>query len=316
MIWKKLATIAVLLPVALAPAALAAQTGHQAAPPHQTVPPAAQDTPAPAAPDQSSPFTDAQALTANPATPPNCEGAACDAKLPHITIATPAPAPAPWPLQERIAWTASLLLTIVAYVGIILALSALRKIERQTRYGETAAQAAADSANAVLLLAQTQAETQKRVERPWILVAAEPAPGVPNSFTIVATNRGRGPARIVALNEEVTTAADESQLPAAPTYTSEPRTPVVPMILLPGESTAVKSFRRDDVRLICDTEEHLRRVEEWEEKIYFYGVVAYRDLRSPDEKQVYETSWCCWYIHGRQKSGMVMAGPPEYNRHS
>ncbi len=259
---------------------------------------------------------DAQALTANPATPPNCEGAACDAQLPHITIATPAPAPAPWPLQERIAWAASLLLTIVAYVGIMLALSALRKIERQTRYAETAAQAAADSAKAALLFAQTQAEAQKRVERPWILVTAEPAPGVPNSFTIVATNRGHSPARIVTLAEEVTSAADESQLPVAPTYTSEPRVPVVSMILLPGESTGIKSFHRDDMKLVCYTEEHLRRVEDWEEKIYLYGTVAYRDLRSPDENQVYETSWCCWYIHGRQKSGMVTAGPPGYNRHT
>jgi hypothetical protein len=325
MIWKKLAMIAVLLPGALAPVARAAQTGHQAAPPYQTAPSAAPSAPVRATPAPASPAasTAAPAPTVNPATETKCEGGACDAALPHITIATPAPAPAPWPLQDRIAWAASLLLTIMAYVGIMLALSALRKIERQTRYGETAAQAAADSAKAALLLAQTQAqaqaqqaESQAQAERPWILITAEPAPGIPNAFIVVATNRGRGPARIVALAEEVTCATDESQLPPVPAFPGEPHAPVVPMILLSGESTDIKSFCRDDVKSVCGTEERLRRVEDWEEKIYLYGVITYRDLRSTDDKHFYETSWCCWYIHGRQKSGMMMAGPPQYNRHS
>ena len=241
----------------------------------------------------------------------------------HITIATPAPAPSPWPLQDRIAWAASLILTIMAYVGIMLAVSALRKIERQTRYGETAAQAAAESAKAALLLAQTQAQAQARqaeaqaqAERPWILVTAEPAPGVPNGFTVVATNRGHSPARIVSLAEEITIAAMSRNCPPLPRFSSEPHAPAVPIILLPGESTGIKSFRRDDVKSFCGTEERLRRVENWEEKIYLYGAVVYQDLRSIDEKQIHETSWCCWYIHGRQTSGMVMAGPPQYNRHS
>jgi hypothetical protein len=222
-------------------------------------------------------------------------------------------------LQDRIAWAASLILTIMAYVGIMLAVSALRKIERQTRCGETAAQAAAESAKAALLLAQAQAqqaEAQAQAERPWVLITAEPAPGVPNAFTVTASNRGHGPARIVSLAEEITTAVDESQLTTAPAFASEPRAPVVPIILLPGESTGIKSFRRDDVKSLCITEERLRRVEDWEEKIYLYGSVVYQDLRSIDEKQVHETSWCCWYIHGRQKSGMVMAGPSQYNRHT
>jgi hypothetical protein len=311
MISKHPAMMAVLLSVALAPAALAAQTGNQAAPTHQTVPSAA-SAPAAPAPAPSAASSTAPLGATNPATRTDCEGGACDAPLPHITIATPAPAPAPWPLQDRIAWAASLLLTIMAYVGIMLALSALRKIERQTRYAETAAQAADESAKAALLLAQAQVQA----DRPWILITAEPAPGIPNGFTVVATNRGHGPARIVSLAEEVTCAKDESQLPPVPAFTAEPHPPVVPMILLPGESTDIKSFHRNDVKSFCDTEERLRRVEDWEEKIYLYGTVAYQDLRSPDEKRVHETSWCCWYIHGRQKSGLAMAGSPQYNRHS
>jgi hypothetical protein len=42
----------------------------------------------------------------------------------------------------------------------------------------------------------------------------------------------------------------------------------------------------------------------------------YRDLVSPQGSNEHETNWCCWYIHGRQKSGMVIAGPPSYNSHT
>jgi hypothetical protein len=60
----------------------------------------------------------------------------------------------------------------------------------------------------------------------------------------------------------------------------------------------------------------IKRIENWEEKVFVYGKVLYRDLIEPADKQVHETSWCCWYIHGRQKSGLVIAGPPEYNVHT
>ncbi len=76
----------------------------------------------------------------------DCQSGPCDYQPPHITIATPAPAPAPWPLQERIAWGANVLLALLGYAGIMMALSTLKKIERQTKYGETAATAAAESA--------------------------------------------------------------------------------------------------------------------------------------------------------------------------
>jgi hypothetical protein len=215
-------------------------------------------------------------------------------------------------LQERIGWAANLILVLIAYVGIMLALSTLRKIERQARYGEAAAHAAAESAKAALLLAQAQ----ERAERPWIVIAPEPVPGIHDSFTVVATNRGRSPARIISLIDEVTIVHDESHLPPAPAFKNEPHAPRVLTILLPGESTGIKSFHRDDVKSVCETTEDLHRVEEWETKIYLYGVITYADLRAPSEEPARETSWCCWYIHGRQKSGMVMAGPPEYNRHT
>lgn len=307
MISKSLTMRVVLLPFALAPVACAAQAGHQAAPTHQIAP---SGTPVAAAPAPAHGST-AAPVTVNPSTPPNCEGGACDVMPSHITIATPAPAPAPWPLQDRIAWAASLILTIMAYVGIMLAVSALRKIERQTRYAETTAQAAADSAKAALLFAENQA----KAERSWILISTKPTPGVINGFSVVATNRGHSPARIVSLTEDLIIVPDEAQLPLAPVFKTEPSPPLAPILLLPGESASIKTFQRDEVNSVCESPEQVLRVEDWKEKIYLYGKVAYTELVGSGD-DVHETGWCCWYIHGRQKSGMIMSGPLDYNRHT
>jgi hypothetical protein len=40
------------------------------------------------------------------------------------------------------------------------------------------------------------------------------------------------------------------------------------------------------------------------------------DLLSSPGKQIHETDWCCWYVHGEKESALLVAGPPEYNRHT
>jgi len=216
-------------------------------------------------------------------------------------------------LHDRIAWAANLVLVILGYAGILLAISTLKKIERQTKVGEAAAEAAAESAQAALLHAQAMIHA----ERPWLLVTVEPSRSIENGFTVMATNRGRSPARIIAMAEQVRIAIDEAHLPDTPEYKSgEPGAPRVPVILLPGESTGIKSFCRDDLKGLCNSEETFKRIKDWEEKVYLYGKLVYRDLIAPPDEQIHETAWCCWYIHGLQKSGLVIAGPPSYNLHT
>ena len=195
----------------------------------------------------------------------------------------------------------------------MLALATLRKIERQSHYAEAAAQAAADSAQAALLHAQAIIRT----ERPWILISVEPSRSLDNGFTVTATNRGRGPARIVSTIDKITSAVDQSHLPEQPEFDElAPSAALSSVILLPGESTGIKSFNRDEVKSFCGSDEKLRRVEKWEELILLYGKVTYKDLMEVGGDATHETAWCCWYIHGRQKSGMVMTGPAAYNRHT
>ena len=198
----------------------------------------------------------------------------------------------------------------------MMALSLLKKIERQTKYVEVAAQAASDSAQAALLHSQAILNA----ERPWVLITAVPSPSIENGFMVLATNRGRSPARLVAITQETRLAVDEAHMPGIPEFKSDPdddeELPPVSIILLPGEVTTIKTFSRDDVKGVCCSEEKLRKVENWEERIFLYGKVVYKDLLAPIQESPHQTGWCCRYIHGRQKSGMVMAGTQEYNVHT
>jgi hypothetical protein len=249
---------------------------------------------------------------ASAAAHPDCNGPGCEDQQP-LRVISVSPPPASWLLRDRIAFGATLALAAAGWIGIFGALSLLRKIERSTIAQEIAATAAQDTAQALLLNAQAQAQA----ERPWVLVNVEHSPAQENSFQIVAANRGRSPARITALPEETRFVIDEDRLPATPEYKREKATtPFVPIILLPGESTVIKTFRRDQVQSLCESPERFKRIEGWEDKLFFYGRVLYRDLVAPAETEPNETNWCCWYIHGRQKSAMVMAGPAEYNAHS
>ena len=243
----------------------------------------------------------------------DCNGFPCDNQQPRFVVNVPNPPPSPWLLRDQISWGAELVLVVFGYVGIMLALSTLKKIERQTRIAEALVQAAADSAQAALLHAQALIDS----ERPWLVITVEPSLNIKNAFTILATNRGRTPARIIANLERITIAPDEAHLPETPAYEDvAPGAPLVPIILLTGESTSLKSFSRDDAVALPKTEEELRRLDTWENKIFIHGKVTYRDLIAPPDQQIHTTDWCCWYIHGRQKSGLVIAGPPKYNQHT
>ena len=134
---------------------------------------------------------------------------------------------------------------------------------------------------------------------------------------MVATNRGRSPARVVGMANETRIAANEAQLPGIPEYTPvDPELPPVSIILLPGESTNIRSFCRGEVKGVCESEEQTAADRNWEERIFLYGKMEYKNLMAPTEQTAHETRWCCRYIHGRQKSGLVMAGTQEYNLHT
>jgi hypothetical protein len=314
MIHKTLAMCAILLALpqapGTAPASRPAISQPATARPVQIPTAPVYTTTAPAAGTSAHPATQPPAAQASA----DCNGFPCDDQQQRPMIVNiPPPAPTPWLMHERIAWGANIVLAVLGYVGIMIALSVLKKIERQTRSSETAATAAALSAQAALLNAQAVIDA----ERPWLLISVEPSVGQENAFIVTVTNRGLTPASIAATSEQIRIAVDETHLPAAPEYDkSEPTPPLVPIILVPGETSGIKTFSREEARGVCESDERFKKVENWDEKIFIYGKVIYRDLIAPPDKQTHETSWCCWYIHGRQKSGLVISGPEGYNSHT
>ena len=147
-----------------------------------------------------------------PASKGDCNGGPCEDQQPRVVVTLPAPAPETWSWHDRIQWAANMMLAVVGYVGIMVALQVMRKIERQTVSSEAAAAAAALGAEAALLNAQAIHDSQ----RPWLLITVEPSPKIEDTFSIMATNRGRTPATIVSTAEGIEFAIDESYLPAIP----------------------------------------------------------------------------------------------------
>ena len=308
MIVRALASIAVLFSLVQANVP-GPSAGSAAKPTTGTAPPAANASSTPQSSSPAETHTPSQSATVKS----DCTGANCEEQQPHFIVTLPPQPPQPWLLRERISWGTYLVLALVGYVGILLALSTLKKIERNTVLAETTAQAALDASQAALAPAQAILLS----ERPWVLVSVEPTINKPNCFTITATNKRRTPATITALFEQVGIKSDEAHLPSSPEYDENQGTqPMIPVTLVPGESTPIRVFSRDDVAAICESEERVKRIENCDEKIFLHGRVAYRDLVAPRGSNEHETNWCCWYIHGRQKSGMVIAGPPGYNSHT
>jgi hypothetical protein len=345
MILKGLATFAVLL--AFTPAPLTPQTTTPAATQPQT-PAAHPQTPAThpltSATNPQTPATHPQTPVTRPSTPaarpqtsspypetspsltpakPDCNGVPCETQAPNFVVTLPDPKPAPWPIHDRILWAACLVLAFVGYAGVLF----LRRIEHNTRAIEVLAGALQESASAATAAATAASETAQSgllhaqsivsAERPWVLVTAEPSRGMDSSFEITATNRGRTPATITSALDQVVFASDEAHLPGAPEFKPvESGARFVPIILLPGEAATLKTVRREDARDLCGSDEKFARIESWEERIFLCGKVAYTDLIAPAGKEAHETNWCCWFIHGKQRSALVPAGGQEYNAHS
>jgi hypothetical protein len=274
---------------------------------------AGQDAASPAAPGKQSSAaasgaqsTDGQQSTASPDQnqPVN---------QPQIIVNPTPPAPAEWGWRQQVTWGATIVLAVLGYVGIMLALRTLKSIDKHLVAGTSTTQAAMDSANAALALAQAIASS----ERPWIVVTVEPFLTMENSFKVMASNRGRSPARIVSSLDQVKIVADEKSLPAEPEFDKvdagdEPE----PIVLLPGEATGIWALNRSDLATICKAPDVLKRVERWQDTLFLYGRIQYMELTAAGDKAPHETYWCCRYIHGEKSSALVMAGSPAYNKHT
>jgi hypothetical protein len=277
---------------------------------------------APAIAGQDASDTQAHPKQGNSATPPpqsteSQSPAAAEqsqpSNQPQIIVNPTPPAPTEWGWRQQVTWGATIVLAVLGYVGIMLALRTLKSIDQHLVAGTSTTQAAMDSANAALALAQAIASS----ERPWIVVTVEPFLTMENSFKVMASNRGRSPARIISSLDQVKIAADEKNLPAEPEFEKvEAGDEPEPIVLLPGEATGIWALNRSDLATICKSPDVLKRVERWQDTLFLYGRIQYMELTAIGDKAMHETFWCCRYIHGEKSSALVMAGSPAYNKHT
>lgn len=223
-----------------------------------------------------------------------------------IVVPQAAPAQTTWGWREQLTWGSTIVLAILGYIGIMLALRMLKNIDQHLQAGTA-------SSGAALALAQAIANS----ERPWIVVTVEPFLTMENSFKVMASNRGRSPARIVSSVDSMKVALDEASLPKMPELEEiAPGDEPEPIVLLPGEATGIWALNREDLPTICKSPDELRKVQRWEENLFLYGRIRYIELASIGEPHMHETFWCCRYIHGEKSSTLVMAGTPAYNKHT
>ncbi|MDE3162550.1 MAG: hypothetical protein KGL64_04765 [Acidobacteriota bacterium] len=310
-VWSLVSLLAIAL--AAAPAGAQLTTG--------TSRPAATTAPAATHPVTSSPQLPASTHSTSvapkqPQTTPEEPPVAQDtvaSQQPQIIVTSPPPAANTWLWHERVAWAASIVLAVLGYVGILLALRTLGAIRRSNEASLETARAALTASES--MLSQTKALLE--FERPWILVHVEASLTAENSFMVTASNRGRRPARITQLIDQVNMVPADAELPPNPEFdATETPDQEEPTILLPGESTVIARFHRKDIAQICKTESQLQRVASWKEVIYLLGRVTYLDISPASaDASPYQTDWCCRYIHGETKSALIIGGPQAYNRH-
>ncbi|MGA2148103.1 MAG: hypothetical protein ABSH49_24405 [Bryobacteraceae bacterium] len=203
----------------------------------------------------------------------------------------------PASIFENIAFVENLALAIAGVVGIIIGLCTLRKIERQSKSGEIAANAAMLNAQAVI-----------DAERPWFVAAVERSGENPGLYRIRITNRGRSPAQLYEIFAEHALVDRPENLPVPPRYQS--------LCLLPDSRFFASGDSFTD-------REHLEGFNpefmiEHESKSQFdflivYGKVTYKDTFTGGRANevIHETRWCYAYQAPQQR--FVPCGPDEYN---
>ena|ERR1035437_9997534 len=153
-------------------------------------------------------------------------------------------------------------------------------------------------------------------ERPWILVKAEPSKRREFGWELIAVNKGRTPAEVVAQADNCIALDIMASLPDIAEYGKSKIYPT-PQIILPdepfviGEITQYSLFKNDQASIT--------RFRNVETEGYVYGSIIYRDLLSPPSAEPHETRWC-FSILPWQDQGMLLQEHGwegnEYTRHT
>jgi Co/Zn/Cd efflux system component len=206
-------------------------------------------------------------------------------------------------------------LFVAGVAGIIVALCTLKILRDQTDAAVKAADAAKESADALML-----------AERPWVVpritrtattidTVRDGKPGLKDVtyFTFSITNNGRTPAEVLAIrgNPQITYEGRDGGFTDPPDYGLPIGFKQVRM-LAPGETW---DYRDPDlnIRLQYYTDEALKNeIETYKSHYIFKGVVLYRDSFRPEV--IHESRFCYTYFAALDEYGP--SGPPEHTKYT
>ena len=192
---------------------------------------------------------------------------------------------------------ANYLLVIAGIGGIVVAALTLKKIERQSKAGE-------DAANAALLNAQALINA----ERPWLIVEASGFPYI----ALKMVNKGRTPAQLIWYSNVPSVSnrliTDPMGAPHYGAHYDEVGMQImnIPMVF-PDANIPAGEYDVTAIQQLAP--------EQWEEirvmkrLLYIYSAIKYKGPLSDD---IYVTKYC--FRVG--SNGPVMAGDPGYNDHT
>ncbi len=150
---------------------------------------------------------------------------------------------------------------------------------------QKAARGAELAADAALL----NAKAFINAERPWILVKASPSKRREFGWELLAVNKGRTPAEVVAQADNCVAIDIMASLPDVAKYGKSNIYPT-PQIILPEETFVVGEITQ--YSLFKNDQGSITRFRNMETEGYVYGSIIYRDLLSPPSAEPHETRWC------------------------
>jgi hypothetical protein len=229
---------------------------------------------------------------------------------PHVQVVNPAPAPQLWSWHDRVSWAATLILVAVGYWILFVLHRVLRRLDENNCFLQEAAHAAAECAEA----ARITARALSYQSRPWMAVSVEQMNDPESSFRIIATNRGQSPAELVSTSDRIGVVRSESFLPKVPEFVKEATTPPTETVIYPNGSIVLQTFKHDDLRWICSTQELFRSVQQGIDKVFIYGKVSYKEKASDVSVSPYETNWCFSYTVRGSRGALVPFGSSRYRQ--
>ncbi len=233
--------------------------------------------------------------------------------------------------MDRLYWFFSGILVFVGAAGVYLAYRTLKAIQGQLneikRAGEQtdkliahtaqqaeAAKTAAESSAKNAESARLNAQAVINSERPWVFIKLNEPVQNPRETQIkfTAINRGRTPAEVTLYTADFIFAHPES-LASIPTYPLAGHELAHKKYLPQGDSFEVYEF---DCRTVMESQQwsNLNQPNQQGEvkRFVFIGHVLYRDLITREE---HETRFCYW-LSPAPWIGLIVGGPPEYNKHT